>query len=68
MLSYINHSCIPNARKHVDSERRMTVVAARDIACGEEVLVSYTASLFATPARQVRCCLSQFDLLRFMLL
>ena len=30
------------------------VVATRDIAAGEEVLVTYTASLLATPVRQVR--------------
>ena len=51
--SYINHSCVPNARKHFDGKRRMTVVAARDIASGEEVLLTYTASLLAPPVRQV---------------
>ena len=55
--SYINHSCVPNSRKHFDIKRRMTVVAARDIAKGEEVLLSYTASLLATPVRQVRLVL-----------
>ena len=48
---------MPNARKHFDIKRRMTVVAARDIAKGEEVLLSYTASLLATSVRQVRLVL-----------
>ena len=59
--SYINHSCVPNARKHFDIKRRMTVVAAGDIAKGEEVLLSYTASLLATPVRQVRLLLSSVN-------
>ena len=32
----------------------MKVVAARDIASGDEVLLTYTAPLLATPVRQVR--------------
>ena len=53
-ISYINHSCSPNARKYFDSSKRMHVVAARDIAGGEEVCLSYTPPLMATAVRQVR--------------
>jgi hypothetical protein len=52
-IARINHDCVPNSRKYFTADRRMIVVAARDIYPGEEVTLSYTPPLTSTPVRQV---------------
>ena len=45
LQSCLNHSCAPNAhafkRKDVDTDGSAVILAKRDIAAGEEVLLSY---------------------------
>jgi hypothetical protein len=53
-ISNMNHSCSPNTWKFFDNEKNMCVVAARSIEAQEEVFLSYTPLLMATPLRQVR--------------
>ena len=44
-VSRFNHSCSPNARYSWNPDiKRMRVYALRDIACGDEIFVSYLAS------------------------
>ncbi len=53
-IARANHDCAPNCRKvFFSSDRRMRVVAARDVDRGEELTLGYTPPLLSTPLRQV---------------
>lgn len=41
MTRFANHSSCPNVRQEYDAQRRYRIVALRDIACGEELLIDY---------------------------
>lgn len=42
LQSACNHSCDPNAKAHfLNNDFKLSMIAQRDIACGEEILVSY---------------------------
>ncbi|KAK3927128.1 SET domain-containing protein SmydA-8, isoform A [Frankliniella fusca] len=48
----LNHECTPNTRHSYDARGRMVVRAARPVARGEELTVTYSALLWGSPARR----------------
>ncbi|KAE8736602.1 hypothetical protein FOCC_FOCC017943, partial [Frankliniella occidentalis] len=48
----LNHECTPNTRHSYDSRGRMVIRAARPVARGEELTVTYSALLWGSPARR----------------
>ncbi|KAJ1523980.1 hypothetical protein ONE63_010526 [Megalurothrips usitatus] len=48
----LNHECTPNTRHSYDSRGRMVIRAARAVARGEELTVTYSALLWGSPARR----------------
>lgn len=52
MASIMNHSCIPNTRRKIDSAYRMIIKATKTIAAGDELTSAYTSLFLATPARR----------------
>lgn len=48
----LNHECTPNTRHSYDPRGRMLIRAARPVAAGEELTVTYSALLWGSPARR----------------
>ncbi len=58
--SMINHDCVPNCRVKFDAERRLHLIAKRDIDSGEELTITYCSPLLGTPARQEKLKRNKF--------
>lgn len=55
LQSACNHSCDPNAKAHfINNNYRLSMIAIRDIRCGEEVLVSYLDECTLSRSRHTR--------------
>lgn len=48
----LNHECTPNTRHAYDASGHMVIRAARAVAAGEELTVTYSALLWGSPARR----------------
>ncbi|XP_020715472.1 protein msta isoform X2 [Ceratitis capitata] len=53
LAGLMNHNCTANSSHHFDDARTIVVMAARDIAQGEEITATYTKILWNTFARQL---------------
>lgn len=58
----INHDCRPNARIFFDENKRLHLVAKRNIEQGQEITITYCSPLLATKARRHKLLQNKFFL------
>lgn len=59
IISLLNHHCVPNTRRNVDSEFKSNVSATRKIFKNEEIFTSYSQLLWGTNSRRMQLMVSK---------